>query len=93
MEMTRCWGEIGYVSSYLVVMWLSFEHYKLINLLAGLPFEDMMQGYMETDPSLEEMELDELFIIFALNHSNYRSMWWLIVSGFDCFVAKKEAVL
>jgi hypothetical protein len=26
----------------------------------------------------------ELFIIFALNHSNYRSMWWLIVSGSDC---------
>jgi len=42
-----------------VVMWLSFEHYKLINLLAGLPFEEVMQGYMETDPSLEEMELDD----------------------------------
>ncbi len=26
----------------------------------------------------------ELFIIFALNHSNYRSMWWLIMSGSDC---------
>jgi len=59
MEMTRCWGEIGYVSGYLVVMWLSSEHYKLINLLAGLPFEEVMQGYMETDPSLEEMELDD----------------------------------
>ncbi len=40
-------------------MWLSFEHYKLINLLAGLLFEEVMQGYMETDPSLEEMELDD----------------------------------
>jgi hypothetical protein len=57
--MTKCWGEIGYVSGYLVVMWLFSEHYKLINLLAGLPFEEMMQGYMETDPSLEEMELDD----------------------------------
>jgi apolipoprotein N-acyltransferase len=28
----------------------------------------------------------ELFIIFALNHSNYRSMWWLIVSGSDCLI-------
>ncbi len=26
----------------------------------------------------------EFFIIFALNHSNYQSMWWLIVSGSDC---------
>jgi len=59
MEMTRCWGEIGYVPGYLVVMWLSSEHYQLINLLAGLPFEEVMQGYMETDPSLEEMELDD----------------------------------
>jgi hypothetical protein len=59
MEITKCWGEIGYVSGYLVVMWLSSEHYKLINLLAGLPFEEVMQGYMETDPSLEEMELDD----------------------------------
>ncbi len=42
-----------------MVMWLFSEHYKLINLLAGLPFEEMMQGYMETDPSLEEMELDD----------------------------------
>ncbi len=42
-----------------MVMWLSSEHYKLINLLAGLPFEEVMQGYMETDPKLEEMELDE----------------------------------
>jgi len=42
-----------------VVMWLSSEHYKLINLLVGLLFEEMMQGYMETDPSLEEMELDD----------------------------------
>jgi len=25
-------------------MWLSSEHYKLINLLAGLPFEEVMQG-------------------------------------------------
>jgi hypothetical protein len=24
-----------------------------------LPFEEVMQGYMETDPSLEEMELDD----------------------------------
>ncbi len=40
-------------------MWLSFKHYKLINLLAGLPFEEVMQGYMETNPSLEEMELDD----------------------------------
>ncbi len=52
-------GEIGYVSCYLVVMWLSSEHYKLINLLAGLPFEEVIQGYMETDPNLEEMELDD----------------------------------
>jgi hypothetical protein len=59
MEMTRCWGEIGYVSGYLVVMRLSSEHYKLINLLAGLQFEEVMQGYMETNPSLEEMELDD----------------------------------
>ncbi len=59
MEMTRCWGEIGYVLGYLVVMWLSSKHYKLINLLAGLPFEEVMQGYMETDPNLEEMELDD----------------------------------
>jgi hypothetical protein len=59
MEMTRCWGEIGYVSGYLVVMWLSSGHYQLINLLAGLPFEEVMQGYMETGPSLEEMELDD----------------------------------
>jgi hypothetical protein len=59
MEMTRCWGEIGYVSGYLVVMWLSSEHYKLINLLAGFPFEEVMQDYMETNPSLEEMELDD----------------------------------
>ncbi len=42
-----------------MVMWLSSEHYMLINLLTGLPFEEMMQGYMETDPSLEEMELDD----------------------------------
>ncbi len=42
-----------------MVMWLSFEYYKLINLLAGLPLEEVMQGYMETDPSLEEMELDD----------------------------------
>ncbi len=42
-----------------MVMWLSSEHYKLINLLAGLPFEEVMQGYMEIDPSLEEMELDD----------------------------------
>ncbi len=42
-----------------MVMWLSFKHYKLINLLAGLPFEEVMQGYMETNPSLEEMELDD----------------------------------
>ncbi len=42
-----------------MVMWLSSEHYKLINLLAGLPFEEVMQGYMETNPSLEEMELDD----------------------------------
>ncbi len=42
-----------------MVMWLSYEHYKLINLLAGLLFEEVMQGYMETDPSLEEMELDD----------------------------------
>ncbi len=42
-----------------MVMWLSSEHYKLINLLAGLPFEEVMQGYMETDPSLEEMGLDD----------------------------------
>ncbi len=41
-----------------MVMWLSSEHYKLINLLAGLPSEEVMQGYMETDPSLE-MELDD----------------------------------
>ncbi len=40
-------------------MWLSSEHYKLINLLIGLPFEEVMQGYMETDPTLEEMELDD----------------------------------
>jgi hypothetical protein len=59
MEMTRCWGKIGYVSGYLVVMWLSSEHYKLINLLADLSFEEVMQGYMETDPSLEEMEMDD----------------------------------
>ncbi|CAM6028963.1 unnamed protein product [Sphagnum balticum] len=44
---------------YVVVMWLSSEHYKLINLLVGLPFEEVMQGYMEIDPSLEEMELDD----------------------------------
>ncbi len=56
--MTRCWGEIGYVLGY-VVMWLSSKHYKLINLLAGLPFEEVMQGYMEINPSLEEMELDD----------------------------------
>ncbi len=42
-----------------MVMWLSSEHYKLINLLACLPFEEVMQGYMETDPSLEEMGLDD----------------------------------
>ncbi len=42
-----------------MVMWLSSEHYQLINLLASLPFEEVMQGYMETDPSLEEMELDD----------------------------------
>ncbi len=40
-------------------MWLSSEHYKLINLLAGLSFEEVMQGYMETDPNLEEMEMDD----------------------------------
>ncbi len=42
-----------------MVMWLSSEHYKLINLLAGLPFEEVIQGYMEIDPSLEEMEPDD----------------------------------
>ncbi len=42
-----------------MVMWLSSEHYKLINLLAGFPFEEVMQDYMETNPSLEEMELDD----------------------------------
>ncbi len=42
-----------------MVMWLSFEHYKLINLLASLLFEEVMQSYMETNPSLEEMELDD----------------------------------
>jgi hypothetical protein len=52
-------GRNWLLSSYLVVMWLSSEHYKLINLLASLSFEEMMQGYMETDPSLNEMELDD----------------------------------
>ncbi len=42
-----------------MVMWLSSEHYKVINLLTSLPFEEVMQGYMETNPSLEEMELDD----------------------------------
>ncbi len=42
-----------------MAMWLFSEHYKLINLLAGLPFEEVMQGYMETNPNLEDMELDD----------------------------------
>jgi hypothetical protein len=45
-------------------------------------FAEFQVGKIKKTVSLSA--LCELFIIFALNHSNYRSMWWLIVSGSDC---------